>query len=457
MSSMLPPTTPVLPVEGATRPPSNSSDRKGAGKDFAKALDAAKTNDTKSADQKAAKSADRAAKSADRAAKSADRAAKSADRAESAKRREVAKSADDSAATPHIDDSAKTAESAGAVVDAPHDTASAVVEASVIATNIATNAVEATTSAQVTATQVPVVEVHTTPAVITTAIEAHASAAVATTSDATTANGEVALASTATLVSATGQAVTATADDKATTTPEPDVATDVSGNVSTPTTDAAVSNLVDTSQDQLLDALSKTVEFAVKTVAVKTGEVKIDNNPSATAAVANVHAPHNIIEAMSPNHTSTPATAPTAGANPADIPAPVRQLVNLVSPLRQHGDGDYRLMLQLHPEHLGRVEVAVTLNAGQISMQLSADSNASRQMLRESMNELRASLTSAGLDAGSLDVSSQDPRQHTNDTQSGQNSHVFNDAADADEDNFFSRLATVVNPPATDGQLDAYV
>lgn len=156
--------------------------------------------------------------------------------------------------------------------------------------------------------------------------------------------------------------------------------------------------------------------------------------------------------------SATTTTRPTTGtAGPAPMAEPYRQVVNIVNPLRQLTDGDYRMTLQLHPEHLGRVEVAVSLAGGQISMQLSADNASSRQMLKDSINQLRASLESSGLSTGSLDVGAGNGgQQQQSGFGPGGAARLPEGWTEADNDNFFNRIANVVTEPSvTDGRLDA--
>jgi flagellar hook-length control protein FliK len=153
------------------------------------------------------------------------------------------------------------------------------------------------------------------------------------------------------------------------------------------------------------------------------------------------------------------ATAAGQPLNPGTDPgAPMRQVVSLLTPLRHNGDGEYRLMLQLRPEQLGRVDVQVTLNNGQVSIHLLADNAASRQMLRDHMPELRDALADAGLDAGSLDVGDHDTQDKST-TNSGGSAQLGDVVADADEDEFFARLqqSPSMNQAATDGPLDVRI
>ena len=114
--------------------------------------------------------------------------------------------------------------------------------------------------------------------------------------------------------------------------------------------------------------------------------------------------------APAPGHVASalPTTRPTAA--PAEAvatpvpPATVDQLVEVVAPLRQLGDGSHTMTLELRPEELGRVEVAVTVEDGVIHVGLSADLVTTRELLRHSLADLRAALESSGVGIGDLGV-----------------------------------------------------
>lgn len=163
-----------------------------------------------------------------------------------------------------------------------------------------------------------------------------------------------------------------------------------------------------------------------------------------------VTAPTSTVANVAPTASST--TSPTA------LAAPYRQVVEIVSPLRHRGDGDYTVTLQLQPEHLGRVEIAVTLTAGQISMQLTSDNAAARQLLKDAIDDLRQSLQSAGLETGSLDVNAGSTGNRDNNaTASSGNGRVPADYV-MEEATFFSRLgATSISTPSVDGALDVRI
>ncbi|WP_116115072.1 flagellar hook-length control protein FliK [Austwickia chelonae] len=125
-----------------------------------------------------------------------------------------------------------------------------------------------------------------------------------------------------------------------------------------------------------------------------------------------------------PPLATPPAHAPsvtTAGhsmpAQAAAPPAPVHsQLLTAIAPVIQRRDGSYNVELQLDPASLGRVKVTVTMQAGEISVQMQAADSGARDMLRQNMDQLRDQLADAGFGRTNVDVGDgsrqawQDPR-----------------------------------------------
>lgn len=213
----------------------------------------------------------------------------------------------------------------------------------------------------------------------------------------------------------------------------------------------------------LLESLTQAVTEATTAGSIDAGNTAVlsATEPGILGADG-IAAPRTALDLGAPSRISEPAPAtPAAVVEAPDPNAPAfRQVLDVVSPLRHRGDGDYRMTLALHPEHLGRVEVAVSLSNGQISMQLNSDSSAARQMLRESMNELRASLHSSGLDTGSLDVGAQDRHGNAGERTAAQASRAAYEGDLIDDDNFFTRLAATAAASTaanTDGPLDVRV
>jgi hypothetical protein len=92
-------------------------------------------------------------------------------------------------------------------------------------------------------------------------------------------------------------------------------------------------------------------------------------------------------------------------------------------------------------------------------MQMSADNPDARQMLQDSLDDLRQQFAESGLQAGSFDVSTGDHSSQQNfPTPSGE---VPRNSAEytMDDETFFARLGAVVPQDATtpDGALDVRV
>ena len=123
------------------------------------------------------------------------------------------------------------------------------------------------------------------------------------------------------------------------------------------------------------------------------------------------------IDAAAPNETVAPrrteaisATSPTALTDPNDGVPTSRteaweQVATVVRPLRLAADGSHRLALQLTPDELGTVHLEVALRDGRLSVHAVAETSAARDALAGSLPQLRATLTSSGIDLGNLDVS----------------------------------------------------
>lgn len=184
---------------------------------------------------------------------------------------------------------------------------------------------------------------------------------------------------------------------------------------------------------------------------------EVPKEATAKAATPAVDPALAALNAVSKTNATTATTAVTATNAPApDVHAePYKQVLQIVQPLRGR-DGDHNITISLAPENLGRVEVQINLQSNNISMQMNADNPQSRQMLKDSMNELRQSLTDSGLNAGSLDVSSQDAgHQSQQSANSGSNRSRDSGDVEISEDEFFARLATTAgSAPIGDGPLD---
>ncbi|MFM7537324.1 MAG: flagellar hook-length control protein FliK [Acidimicrobiales bacterium] len=106
----------------------------------------------------------------------------------------------------------------------------------------------------------------------------------------------------------------------------------------------------------------------------------------------------------------------------APTPAPVpEQLVDVVAPLRDRGDGSYRLAVDVHPGELGRVRLDVQVDAGTVHINLRADQPATARLLEGSLDQLRQALESSGVATGQLSLSD-GGRQQPGGTERGRGS-----------------------------------
>ncbi|HTW06543.1 MAG TPA: flagellar hook-length control protein FliK [Acidimicrobiales bacterium] len=115
--------------------------------------------------------------------------------------------------------------------------------------------------------------------------------------------------------------------------------------------------------------------------------------------------------------TAGPALSPTAqasralsGGEPAtsaDGPEPeplANQLASGLAPVMRQADGAYQVNIRLQPEELGVVHVALHLEAGTVNVSLHAEGDATRNMLRQNLGQLREQMASSGLSTGRFDV-----------------------------------------------------
>lgn len=102
---------------------------------------------------------------------------------------------------------------------------------------------------------------------------------------------------------------------------------------------------------------------------------------------------------------ATALTHPSANTAQQPKPEPLpTQLATVLAPAARQPDGSYQVSIRLQPEELGTVHVALHLVNGTLSVSLHAEGDATRNLLRQNLHQLRAQLASAGLSTGSFDV-----------------------------------------------------
>jgi flagellar hook-length control protein FliK len=78
-------------------------------------------------------------------------------------------------------------------------------------------------------------------------------------------------------------------------------------------------------------------------------------------------------------------------------------------PLRTQADGSHRITMQLSPPELGRVEVEVHVQAGEVRVHLRAEEAGAGALLHESLGELRRGLEAQGLRVADVAVETRTP------------------------------------------------
>ncbi len=82
------------------------------------------------------------------------------------------------------------------------------------------------------------------------------------------------------------------------------------------------------------------------------------------------------------------------------------QLATILAPAAHQPDGSYQVTIHLQPEDLGAVHVELHLEGSTVNVSLHADGDATRDMLRQNLDQLRQQLESGGLSTGRFDVGS---------------------------------------------------
>ena len=116
------------------------------------------------------------------------------------------------------------------------------------------------------------------------------------------------------------------------------------------------------------------------------------------AAPVPLHAPPQHAPAVTAAGPSVPAQAA------APPPALHSQILSAVTPALHRRDGSYSVELQLDPASLGRVRVQLAIAGGEVSLNLASGDAATRDLLRQHMDQLRQQLAESGFGRSSVDV-----------------------------------------------------
>ena len=101
--------------------------------------------------------------------------------------------------------------------------------------------------------------------------------------------------------------------------------------------------------------------------------------------------------------SAAPNTGAAQGDGAKDAPLST-QLATALAPTANQREGSYQVNIRLQPEELGVVHVEVHLEAGTINVQLHAEGDATRDMLRQNLGQLRQEMAATGLSTGHFDV-----------------------------------------------------
>ena len=182
-------------------------------------------------------------------------------------------------------------------------------------------------------------------------------------------------------------------------------------------------------------------------------EVATPQSPSrlTESAPARVEANQPILQ------TNAPAPDPKGFENPsglpsslAQLPEPVRPIVMNIQRLTQEGASEVKLQLQ--PESLGRVDVQLNYDGGQVRVHLSAENSNTGALLQEHSHTLRAALVEAGVSVGQLTVNVGDGQaQHGRHFAAQQNE--LNNRYRQRHDVQIEPAATIVTP-VKNGRMD---
>jgi flagellar hook-length control protein FliK len=153
---------------------------------------------------------------------------------------------------------------------------------------------------------------------------------------------------------------------------------------------------------------------AVRTTAVTTGAPETRDDPAGkplravaadavtTTALA-APAPVIVARAVAP---ASPAAAPPS-ATPT--PTPQQQVSTaLMSSLRTGADGTHQLVVRLHPNDLGPVNVLARIEHGAVTVALTSTNDAARDALHQGLPQLRDDLRQAGFTGVAVSVDTAD-------------------------------------------------
>lgn len=102
---------------------------------------------------------------------------------------------------------------------------------------------------------------------------------------------------------------------------------------------------------------------------------------------------------LTARNVSAPITTPHQ-----PVPTIHRQLSEHLATLTSGAEGDHEITVQLRPEGLGEVRIALTIHNGRIELRLDTELRQTRELMRDAMADLRRDLETIGFDSASVDV-----------------------------------------------------
>ncbi|RKN86519.1 flagellar hook-length control protein FliK [Paenibacillus ginsengarvi] len=193
-----------------------------------------------------------------------------------------------------------------------------------------------------------------------------------------------------------------------------------------------------------------------------------DDKVGDTANIASAETDHTSNASLQTSHL-TRQQAPVQSAQPqahvVHADRFIEEMAKAMKSLRTNAQsGLSEVRITLMPEHLGHVDVKVSLQNGQVIAQFVADSAHGKEMLESQLSQLRSMLQTQGLQVDRLVVSQSDPQPFQGSFQDAKQQQSQSDrrgkehSANTEEDpaDFLKQLESITGarPAVTDGLFD---
>jgi len=141
--------------------------------------------------------------------------------------------------------------------------------------------------------------------------------------------------------------------------------------------------------------------------------------------------------AMTPPASANVPSGPAPGAAPGTAtaqpsPTPAQQVVTVLAPLRSEEDGVHQVTIGLQPAGMGTVKATITVDNGQVAVQLGADSDDAHDALRQSLPLLQHELSKDGQPATVVLSDTDQERPSRSQTEVAERKPGIDDDADID-------------------------